>query len=142
MGFHEYWVDMANGYHGKKKFLVSFISTVRCSIHTPTRRYPSNHPIHPPTYSTTVLHTSLTCYCSKISNNIAKKSKFQNASSVGRTKRNMMHKIGWIACYSPCIIDFMQRLKAFLKPRGVFLCMINSTVRQEITKIGKLTLLL
>ena len=81
-----------------------------------------------------MLHPSLTCYCSKISNNIAKKSKFQNASSVGRTKRNMMHKIGWIACYSPCIIDFMQRLKAFLKPRGVFLRMIKSIVRQEITE--------
>ena len=36
------------------------ISTVRCSIHHPTRRYPIQ-PI-PSTYSTSVLHPSLTCY--------------------------------------------------------------------------------
>ena len=39
------------------------ISTERCSIHSPTRRFPSN-PSNPPTYSTTVLHPSLTCYWS------------------------------------------------------------------------------
>ena len=42
---------------------LTFISTVRCSIHTPTRRFPI-HPIQSiqSTYSTTVLHPSLTCY--------------------------------------------------------------------------------
>ena len=35
------------------------ISTVRCSILHPTRK---SNPIQPPTYSTTVLHPSLTCY--------------------------------------------------------------------------------